>query len=156
MAALGDLINQNCERFAHQDDATVAWRVLRDINGMTDEARTMLLPLVTAEVGRARRSSVRTVERHVFAHSSRRRPVVVTGRITPELRQLANRAFRLGDGTETSWGTATRAQHQQRIAWYERHIAGCEQTLAHHREVLAALEAAGAECLNDLIEGLAA
>lgn len=143
-----ELIAENVNRYAHQDDNAVAWRTLKEISGMGDKARHLLLPLVAAEAARIRRQPVRQIEDRTLKAMKDRAPVDVVGRLTPELRRLANQPLKHGE--ETTWGQATVDQHRERIAWFEQHIAGCERTLALHRLVLDTLVSAGVDRLDDI------
>ena len=63
----------------------------------------------------------------------------------------ANGYGQLGDGTTVVWGDALREQHLQRMAWLRRQVDGLEQTIARHAVAVAAIDAAGVSCLNDLL-----
>lgn len=65
--------------------------------------------------------------------------------VTVEL--LASR-FALGDGTSVTWGEATAAQHEERIALLERQVLGNVETIALHRQAIALLTEQGAICLG--------
>jgi hypothetical protein len=68
-------------------------------------------------------------------------------------REFLGTAFALGDGTETTWGQATIAQHEQRVELLARNAAGVVQTAARHQAAIGMIKDAGVECLADLGAG---
>jgi hypothetical protein len=67
--------------------------------------------------------------------------------------ELLGTGFALGDGTETTWGAATVAQHEQRIGMLAQHAAGVVETAARHQAAIGMIKDAGVDCLADLGPG---
>lgn len=111
-----------------------------------------LIPLIAAEVAHAQRAQARGTERaafrETFAASTSKPP-----RAVPEgLRSLFATPFRLGDGSEVNWLTATVDDHRQRIDHLSKIREGLDRTIDQHREAIAIIESAGARCLADVTE----
>jgi len=51
------------------------------------------------------------------------------------------------------WGTATLADHRERIDWLNSLIQGTERTIGLHQRAIETIEAAGVRCLDDLAQG---
>ncbi len=64
--------------------------------------------------------------------------------------ELLATSFALGDGTKTTWGNATREQHQLRLDYLTAHIQGTSETAARHWAAILMLDEAGATCLREL------
>lgn len=67
---------------------------------------------------------------------------------TPELRE---QPIRMPDGSRTSWGEATIAQHRQREAMFTDFAVANVEGAARHRRAIDDLTAAGVATLNDLV-----
>jgi hypothetical protein len=67
--------------------------------------------------------------------------------------ELLGTAISLGDGTDTTWGQATIAQHEQRIGMLTRHAVGEVESAARHQAAIGMIKDAGVECLADLGPG---
>jgi hypothetical protein len=71
--------------------------------------------------------------------------------------ELLGTIFALGDGRRVTWGSATVADHQQRLDMLLQNATGIAETAALHRKAITMLTAAGAACLSQLnAEGRAA
>jgi hypothetical protein len=64
--------------------------------------------------------------------------------------ELLATTFSLGDGTYTSWGDATVADHQKRIALLTRNAAGNIDTASLHRAAIEMIEESGEMRLRDV------
>jgi hypothetical protein len=58
--------------------------------------------------------------------------------------------FALGDGTMTTWGKATVADHRQRIEMLAKNAAGVVETAARHEAAVAMISEADVTCLDEL------
>lgn len=65
--------------------------------------------------------------------------------------ELLASSFALGDGTSTTWGAATIAQHEQRIGMLTDHAGATLETAARHRAAVEAIRTAGAERLDQVV-----
>jgi hypothetical protein len=65
-------------------------------------------------------------------------------------RELLDTFFALGDGTRTTWGSATIAEHEQRIELLARQSAGVIDTAASHRAAIDMIGEAGVTCLAEV------
>ena len=63
--------------------------------------------------------------------------------------ELLRSEFGLGDGTRTTWGEATIAQHQQRADLLVKGAAGTLETASRHREAIRMIRERGATCLRE-------
>lgn len=100
-----------------------------------------------------------------FALERERRVEALIEEVAEEVRlettaELLNTIFALGDGSKTTWGRATVAQHQQRIQMLAKNAAGVIETAALHRAAISMIESAGVVCLAEVpdadIPGMAA
>lgn len=64
--------------------------------------------------------------------------------------ELLSSVFALGDGTETTWGAATVAQHEQRLQMLAKNASGVVETAALHRKAIEMIRAAGVSCLAEV------
>lgn len=71
---------------------------------------------------------------------------------TAERAALMTQSFALGDGRRVSWGEATIADHEARVAFLSRKRSGLDDTIQRHRGVIDQLKQAGASCLNEISE----
>lgn len=70
-------------------------------------------------------------------------------------RDFLKQQFSLGDGTKVPWGAATREQHEQRILFFEKQIAGNRKTQQLHQDAIADINSRpGAKCLNDVVPAI--
>jgi len=67
-------------------------------------------------------------------------------------RELLATMFALGDGTRTTWGAATVAQHRQRIESLTVNAAGIVETATRHRAAIRMIEDSGVKCLDELAD----
>ena len=70
--------------------------------------------------------------------------------------ELLGSRFTLRDGSSVTWGEATVAQHRDRVNIFMDNVAANMDGAARHNKAIRAIEEAGAVCLNDAIEGVAA
>lgn len=63
--------------------------------------------------------------------------------------ELLGSSFALGDGRRVTWGTATEADHRQRIQLLQRQATGTAQTMILHEKAIEILTERSAACLND-------
>lgn len=63
---------------------------------------------------------------------------------------LPKTTFRLGDGTEVDWGSATAGQHLMRIAWQAGQVAAINSDIGRHRAAVTLIETHGVACLDDI------
>lgn len=104
------------------------------------------------ECGRARADSEAIDER--YANRLTDRLSAILREFKEECRiewtaELLSSAFALGDGSTVTWGEATIAQHQQRIALLQRNAEGNLQAAARHGAAIDAITFAGASTLNE-------
>lgn len=65
--------------------------------------------------------------------------------------ELLGSEFAVGDGTVTTWGEATREQHQARMAIHKRNAAAGMEGYARHAAALDEIDRSGATCLRDAL-----
>lgn len=65
--------------------------------------------------------------------------------------ELLSSPIAMPDGTRTTWGAATVEQHRARAAMFEANATANAQGAARHLLAVHELEAAGVDCLNDLV-----
>lgn len=63
--------------------------------------------------------------------------------------ELLGTEFALGDGRRVTWGTATRADHEQRVSMLNNNAAANAEAAARHMQAIDLLERAGVTCLRD-------
>lgn len=146
------------------DDARVAGRVLRSID------KDDLLPLLIEKVRVVRREFTRHVERQAIAHlvaiaseaaaprcvhaadrvAAETRKHDLVSRARPLIDRLRSQRLDLGDGTSVRWGEATVDQLKQRYAMLRQQERGLTATMEQIKSVIAALQHAGASCLDEL------
>lgn len=64
---------------------------------------------------------------------------------------LLRSKFALGDGTETTWGDATREQHLYRINMHKAHAAAGIEGAARHQQAIDELDATGCLTLSEAV-----
>lgn len=122
----------------------------RQIAQLALDDADLVLGIVTREVERIRRTDTRNIELNrigpLIRSYSTDRSVATT-----EMLSALNAAFKPTRGADfISWGKATREQHVQRIEFLQAHIAGCQATIHRHEAAIAAIDAAGVTCLDEL------
>jgi hypothetical protein len=142
------------DTFPDDDASALAKRALVEIP-------ELLVDIVILAVEHHRRESARAVERQAFAtllrqmRASRATDAPPTDSPSPDaldaFRLLVGQRFKLGDGSEISWGQATIPQHEQRVAVLESMMRGLQDTIARHRAVIEFLRARGASCLDEVV-----
>lgn len=135
-----------------KDPEKVAKQLLQSLG------RAELLALLAREIAGAQRQVVATVEAAAFraASASPKAAIESADRLTA-FRPLLAARIKLGDGSGgVTWGQATVAEHQQRIAFLAKLRDGIDQTIERHREAIALLSESGAACLDDLASSEAA
>jgi hypothetical protein len=65
--------------------------------------------------------------------------------------ELLNSEFALGDGTTTTWGDATREQHEARMELHGRNALAGMEGYARHAAAVEELERTGAESLREAL-----
>jgi hypothetical protein len=55
-----------------------------------------------------------------------------------------------------TWGAATVAQHKERADMFMDNVAANMDGAARHNKAIRAIEEAGAKCLNEAVDGVAA
>ncbi len=117
---------------------------------VSKKARTLLVPIIAEALLMHRRNDTRTVERSVPISA------VLAGETSLDVRRsrLQQTVPLVSGGSLTGkrvrWGDMTVEQHRERIAFLNRHIKGVQRTIGEHEQAVAAIEAAGVSCLNDL------
>lgn len=137
----------------YDDDTEAANHLLTDLE-VSARARSALFMLIVGACQHRRRAETVTVER--AARKTLRRTLGVTHDTIQARKQLAEEFFALGDGRRVRWGEATVEEHRQRIEMLERMRAGLADTVALHAEAIAAIEAAGVVCLDEIEREVAA
>jgi len=66
--------------------------------------------------------------------------------------ELLRSQFSLGDGTKTTWGEATQADHLVRYEMYKTNLIADAEGAARHKKAIELLEASGAPTLNELVK----
>jgi hypothetical protein len=70
--------------------------------------------------------------------------------------ELLESRFTLRDGLSVTWGAATVAQHKERADMFMDNVAANMDGAARHNKAIRAIEEAGAKCLNEAVDGVAA
>lgn len=134
----------------HDDDHAAAEAVYDSI------LKRDMIPLLLDECRRQRRHLSRRAEEEVFS----------TVRAVPEdaekfdpvqdrhtlLLTLRDVPLRIGDGTVTTWGEASRDFLESRREMLTKQVAGLKRTIDHLDEVLTFLDETGTDCLNDALQ----
>lgn len=66
--------------------------------------------------------------------------------------ELLRTSFALGDGTTTTWGEATIAQHRQRVELLTGNVLGNMHTIALHESAISMIEDVRGSCLADTVK----
>jgi hypothetical protein len=114
-----------------------------------------LVSLLEMEIEHQLRNGAREIERGAQLKDLMARFEGATASDSPRashaFKLLLTTPFKLGDGSpEATWGTATIAQHRQRMALLDLQIQGLITTRDRHATAIEMIEAAGVKCLNDL------
>lgn len=64
--------------------------------------------------------------------------------------ELLGSHFALADGTQVTWGEATRDQHIERAAMFEANVAANAEGAVRHLAAVRDLDTAGVACLNEI------
>lgn len=62
--------------------------------------------------------------------------------------ELLNQKFALGDGTDVTWGNATREQHEYRYKMHANHAVAGIEGASRHKAAIEVLDSTGASSLN--------
>lgn len=121
---------------------------------------------ITNEVKKRKRSSVKTVEvkQKIQAKYLEQRIVQTTVLLETWTEQvspgwagtLLAETFSTGDGTEVTWGDATKEQHQSRADWLGEHAASTLETASIHLAAIRDIIASGAMTLGGVVDALVA
>lgn len=66
--------------------------------------------------------------------------------------ELLGQAISLPDGSRTTWGEASAAQHKERRDMFRKNAVANAEGAARHEQALEALASSGASCLNELVK----
>lgn len=118
-----------------------------------------LVPLVAEEIEHQRTIARRSQEDAAFAPLLKRFTAASDSMPSPvelasldSFRALYKTSIKLGDGTTTTWGSASLAQHEQRLDMLLKLRAGLDKTIERHEEAIRILRASGAPCLEEVME----
>ena len=125
------------------DNRKAAEAALDDLRLHGQRTRRLLAPILAEALLIRRRSQTRSIERTVPLDSLADRSRVA------DRRRLLDEHFTVGD-RYVSWGDATIADHEARIAYLRRYIAGLNDTIERHYQAITMIRAAGATCLNEI------
>lgn len=100
----------------------------------------VLMPLVRDECRRAWRHSATGVERLGGRRSD---PAL-------ERKLFLSERFAVGDGRYVTWGEATVADHEARIAMLEALRNGIAESIGRHQRAIEEIAAAGVSCLDEI------
>lgn len=128
--------------------------------GLTTEDFDRLLSI---EIAHAQRRIASETEKESFKESLRERwpspeemsdgpgvdPHSPVDPLAP-FRKLFGASFRLGDGNEVAWETATRQDHETRIAMLTKLRDGLDRTIERHWEAIRCIDGAGVTCLAEI------
>lgn len=134
------------DSFAGIDDQYKAAEAALDSLGKQSQwVRTVLYPILVEALVIHRRQITRGVERQTPIGT------VYAGETTIDQRRKRLEAtFPLGDGRRVTWSEATRSEHEERIAYLERHIAGTRRTIDEHLAAIDLIDQHGVTCLADI------
>lgn len=158
-----DLIRSELDRDRDQDDDVIASRVLYAVS------KEDLRPLVLDAIGVAKREITRAQERRSlgrlieavrplprYVHkddllTAKARQKAILDDLRPDWSKLRKESLDLGDGTSVRWGEATIDQLKQRLTMLRAQVRGITTTIVQMEAVIAAMQEAGVERLDDLI-----
>lgn len=116
-----------------------------------------LVPLVAEAIEHQRTIDRRSQEDAAFApllrhftEASDAMPTPIELSTLDNFKALYKTSIKLGDGTSTTWGSASLAQHEQRLTMLVRLRSGLDKTIERHQEAIRILKAAGAPCLEEV------
>lgn len=141
-------INKECVAARDADATEIAERILR-MCSKADLEPLLLSAIETAQRGYVRSEEVKFLSTLMDAMKPSLLPSVP--KYDPsEFLPLLKRRIALGDGTATTWGLATLADHQARLAMLMAQRNGLTETIRRHEEAIRILEESGARCLAEL------
>ena len=117
-----------------------------------EELRVLVRPAVFHVAKQLYRRSVRRIERRVF---DRVRPVTNMLPNSEEIRMLFGQSWR-ADGKDVFWESATAQQHRDRAAALRVFADKANQSADQHERAALAIEEAGVESIEGLLEKKAA
>lgn len=121
-----------------------------------------LLMLLVNEIDDLKREATKQMEHAAFASALREQfaagdiPAPIAGSSSEAFAALFDKSFKLGDGTEATWGEATVEQHEQRLAMLTKLRDGLNSTIDRHTEAIHVLRTSGARCLAEVPQSVAA
>ena len=133
----------------HDDPSDTAAAVLDAITTLK-QAKSLLFCLVHNECRRTARAATRTIESSPDGHSaSGIHPESAVGGTTRD--DFLAARFYNGD-RYVSWGDATVADHEGRVAFQGTLRSGIDADIERHLEAIADIEAAGVTCLAEIAQ----
>jgi hypothetical protein len=110
----------------------------------------------TAERTRERRAEIARRDAEAYSELTRNLNAAME-KFKSELRmqwtaELLAAEFALGDGTVTTWGEATREQHEARMAMHKRNALSGMEGYARHAAALEEMDRTGTTCLRDALQ----
>ena len=140
---------QSLTDLSHDPDPVKAAQTALSRLKISGDAREALWPAVLNYFRDQRRAEARQVERSVAEAMRQGTPARVALTAPALLRQGFTLPDRVG---LVLWATATVADHEERIAFLQRKVAGIDATISLHRKAIDRIQAAGVTCLADLEE----
>lgn len=137
------------------DDDEIAVGAMRSYGDM-QSLEQAVEALVVDEVRRCRRNQSREVERAAFdpQPGRQRAPeamIAALPRTSPDtVRSLADMWFFTTRGEKVRWVEATVADHEQRIGFLGRQVAGISTTINRHERAIQLIRDAGVTCLGQI------
>ncbi len=125
------------------DPADTAAAVMK-APGVVKEWRTLFFPLVRDECRRRAREVARQIEQTPAGTEEKTTPSPAASRLG-----LLETSFYTGS-LYVTWGEATIADHEDRIAFQQAFVVGLGRDMALHRQAIADCRAGGVERLDDL------
>lgn len=120
-------------------------------------SKTDLVPLVADAIEHQRTIERRSQEDAAFApllrhftEASEAMPTPIELSSLDNFKALYKTSFKLGDGTTTTWGRCSLAQHEQRLAMLYKIRDGVNKTIERHEEAARILRTSGAACLEEV------
>ena len=151
-ASLGGLIRETAVKYPDDNPRKLATRLLKTLD--TKE----LTALLANAIEDAQRNVVRGAEKSAFIDlfirngADVRIPNIASGEDVAAFLALFSKRFSIGNGEMVTWGDATIAHHEQRIAFLENMRGGITETIERHRNAITLISENGATCLNDACE----
>lgn len=127
------------------DQFKAAEAALDSLGRQSQRVRSLLYPILVEALVIHRRSTTRNVERQTPLGK------VYGGETTiDQRRKRLESTFALPDGRRVAWSEATRTDHEERIAYLERHMQGVQRTIDEHRTAIDLIDQHGVTCLADI------